>query len=109
MIINLMKPVIRKQNRGEDPMANTRHAWLDWTAFNYLHSQSIRKNMQGTVSLIHPVTREMVYARTIELASLAGRDSREIKQFDYEQAKRELTGESDFDKQQAIFDFNEYC
>ena len=65
--------------------------------------------MQGTVSLIHPVTREMVYARTIELASLAGRDSREIKQFDYEQAKRELTGESDFDKQQAIFDFNEYC
>jgi len=51
----------------------------------------------------------MVYARTIELASLAGRASHEIKQFDYEQAKRELTGESDFDKQQAVFDFNEYC
>lgn len=33
----------------------------------------------------------------------------EIKQFDYEQAERELTGESDFDKQQAVFDFNEYC
>jgi len=64
--------------------------------------------MQGTVSLIRPVTREMVYTRTIELASLAGRASHEIRQFDYEQAKRELTGESDFDKQQAIFDFNEY-
>ena len=55
-----------------------------------------------------PVTRQMVYARTIELACLAGRSSHEIRQFDYEQAKRELTGESDSDKQQAIFDFNEY-
>ena len=64
--------------------------------------------MQGSISLIRPVTRQMVYARTIELASLAGRASYEIKQFDYEQAKRELTGESDFDKQQAVFDFNEY-
>ena len=65
--------------------------------------------MQDSVSLIRPVTREMVYARTIEFASLAGRASHEIKQFDYEQAKRELTGESDFDKQQAVFDFNKYC
>ncbi len=65
--------------------------------------------MQGSASLIRPVTREMVYARTIELAALAGRTSYEIRQYDYEQAKRELTGESDFDKQQAVFDFNEYC
>ena len=72
------------------------------------HIQS-SKNMQGSVSLIRPVTREMVHARTIEIAVLDGRDSHEIKQFDYEQAKRELTGESDFDKQQAVFDFNEYC
>jgi hypothetical protein len=50
----------------------------------------------------------MVYARTIEIASLAGRASYEIKQFDYEQAKRELTGESDFEKQEAVFEFNEY-
>jgi len=64
--------------------------------------------MQGSVALIRPVTREMVYARTIELATLAGRATYEIKQFDYEQAIRELTGESDFDKQQAVFDFNEY-
>ena len=45
----------------------------------------------------------------VEMGMKGARDSREIKQFDYEQAKRELTGESDFDKQQAIFDFNEYC
>ncbi len=62
----------------------------------------------GTVLLIRPVTREMVYARTVELASLAGRSSHQIKQMDYERAKRELTGESDFDKQQAMLDFNEY-
>ena len=64
--------------------------------------------MPATVSLIFPVTRQMVYVRTIELATLAGRASHEIKQSDYEQAKRELTGESDCDKQQAAFDFNEY-
>lgn len=68
-------------------------------------------SMQGgdTGLLVRPVTREMVYSRTVELASSAGRGSHEIKQWDYERAKRELTGESDFDKQQAILDFNEYC
>lgn len=70
--------------------------------------------MQGeshsdTILLVRPVTREMVYARTVELASLAGRNSHQIKQRDYERAKRELTGESNFDKQQALLDFNEYC
>jgi hypothetical protein len=59
--------------------------------------------------LIGPVTREMVYSRTLELASLAGRKSHQIKQMDYERAKRELTGESDFDKQQALLAFDEYC
>ncbi len=61
-----------------------------------------------TALLVRPVTRQMVYTRTLELASLAGRTSRQIKQMDYERAKRELTGESDFDKQQAVLDFSEY-
>ena len=74
---------------------------------NRFHSN--QGNAQGAVLLIRPVTRQMVYARTIELASSAGRTSQEIKQSDYERAKRELTGESDFDKQQAVLDFNEYC
>lgn len=51
----------------------------------------------------------MVYERMIELASLAGRSSHPIKQMDYERTKRELTGESDFDKQQAMLCFNDYC
>ena len=47
------------------------------------------------------VTRDMLHARTLELASLAGRSAHQIKQTDYERAKRELTGETDFDRQQA--------
>lgn len=49
----------------------------------------------------------MVHDRTLELASIDGRNSRQIKQVDYEQAKRELTGESDCDPQQKILDFPE--
>ncbi|MGL5017875.1 MAG: hypothetical protein ACRDBP_07065 [Luteolibacter sp.] len=62
----------------------------------------------NTALSARPVTREMVYLRTLELASSAGRSPRQIRQLDYERAKRELTGESDFDKQQALLDFNEY-
>ena len=56
------------------------------------------------VTSSHPVTREMLYARTMELALMAGRSAHQIKQVDYERAKRELTGESDFDRQQAVLD-----
>lgn len=74
-----------------------KHAYSTQERF---HSQS--------ALLVRPVTREMVHARTLELASSAGRNSHQIKQMDYERAKRELTGESDFDKQQAVLDFDEY-
>lgn len=57
---------------------------------------------RGTPS--HPVTRELLYARTMELALLAGRSAHQIKQVDYERAKLELTGESDFDRQQAVLE-----
>jgi hypothetical protein len=46
----------------------------------------------------------MVRSRTLQLATNAGREAHQIKQSDYEQAKRELTGESDFDRQQAVLD-----
>lgn len=62
----------------------------------------------NVLTRVRSVTREMVYSRTIEIAKIAGRNSHQIKQLDYERAKRELTGESDFDKQQALLDFNEY-
>src|ERR1035437_232817 len=51
-----------------------------------------------------PVTRALVHARTQELASIAGRKPEAVTQSDYEQAKRELTGESDLDRQNAILD-----
>ncbi|MES2923098.1 MAG: hypothetical protein V4819_16195 [Verrucomicrobiota bacterium] len=50
------------------------------------------------------VSREMLYARTLELAQMAGRGGQQIKQIDYERAKLELTGESDFDRQQAMLE-----
>ncbi len=50
------------------------------------------------------VTRERVLARTRELAELAGRTPPAVAQSDYEQAKRELTGEADLDRQLAVLD-----
>lgn len=47
------------------------------------------------------VTPRMVQARTVELATRAGRSPLEIRQRDYEQAKRELTGEFDTERQHA--------
>jgi hypothetical protein len=44
----------------------------------------------------------MVRERTVELAGNAGRSPIEIRQRDYEQAKRELTGETDLDRQHAV-------
>lgn len=51
-----------------------------------------------------PVTREMVQARTRQLAEHAGRIFPHIEQADYERAKRELTGETDSDRQLAMLD-----
>lgn len=53
---------------------------------------------------IGAVTREMAQARARELASLASRTPTHVRQTDYEQAKRELTGESDVDRQDAVLD-----
>ena len=40
-----------------------------------------------------PVTRKMLHERTCEIARLAGRTAPYVTQDDYEQAKRELTGD----------------
>lgn len=50
-------------------------------------------------------TRAKVDARTRELAALAGRAAPHVTQADYQQAKRELTGETDLKRQAAILDF----
>ena len=67
-------------------------------------SPLMQKNRKNSALAAPRATRQMVRVRTEELASLAGRKSHDIHQRDYEQAKREVTGEKDFDKQQAILD-----
>ena len=67
---------------------------------NPLNTGVLTNNAVG----IGPVTRQMVHARASELAAIAGRSSLEVRQSDYERAKRELTGESDADLQDAILD-----
>lgn len=59
-------------------------------------------NSGDTTTAQPRVTSGMVRARTVELAQIAGRSSIEIRQRDYEQAKRELTGETDSDRQLAV-------
>jgi hypothetical protein len=49
-----------------------------------------------------PAIRERVRERTRELARLAGRAPAQVSQVDYEQAKREVTGESDPDRQDVV-------
>jgi hypothetical protein len=53
---------------------------------------------------VAPATREMVQARTRELAVRAGRDSLAVTQSDYEKARHELTGESEMTRQEAVLD-----
>lgn len=51
-----------------------------------------------------PVTRAEVNTRTHQLALMAGRPASDVAQVDYEQAKREITGESDPDRQSKALD-----
>ena len=67
---------------------------------NPLNKGVITVNSAG----VGTVTREMVHARARELALLAGCAPPHVRQADYEQARRELTGESDIDRQDAALD-----
>jgi hypothetical protein len=53
---------------------------------------------------IGTVTREMVRARAVELAVINGRSAREVSEPDWEQARRELTGEPDEDPREAVLE-----
>ena len=50
------------------------------------------------------VTRKMVRERAIELAVINGRSAEEVSKSDWEQAKRELTGESNPDPNEAVLE-----
>jgi hypothetical protein len=63
---------------------------------NPLNKGIIMENAAG----IGTVTSEMVEARARELAAINGRPSSEPSEADYQQAKRELTGESEMDPQE---------
>lgn len=67
---------------------------------NPLTKGVIAKNFAG----VGAVTRDMVGARATELALIGGRAASEVSQADYEQARRELTGESDQDRQDEVLE-----
>ena len=52
----------------------------------------------------NPFTRDEIHARARELALIEGRVPPNVSQADYEQAKQELTGESDLSRREAILD-----
>ncbi|MBC8011344.1 MAG: hypothetical protein H7067_14755 [Burkholderiales bacterium] len=73
-------------------------------AYAFAIMENIRLRAPESAGLfcdIPPVTREMVYVRTRVLALRAGRVPPHVIQIDYEQAKRELTGETEPERQDA--------
>jgi hypothetical protein len=67
---------------------------------NPLKEGSLTENSTG----IGTVTRKMVRERAVELAVINGRSTRDVSKSDWEQAKRELTGEPDTDPKDAILE-----
>jgi len=67
---------------------------------NPLKQGALTENSAG----IGTVTREMVRKRAAELAVMDDRSAQEISKSDWEQAKRELTGESDMDPKEAAIE-----
>ena len=67
---------------------------------NPLKEGALTKNSAG----LGTVTRKMVRERAVELAVINGRSRQEVSKPDWEQAKRELTGEADTDPKQAILE-----
>lgn len=53
---------------------------------------------------IGTVTRKMVRTRAVELAVIDGRSPEEVSESDWEQAKRELTGEPETDPKEALLE-----
>ena len=67
---------------------------------NPLNKGIINENFTG----IGTVTRQMVRERAVELALINGHPAQEVSKSDWEQAKRELTGESALDPQQKLLE-----
>jgi len=67
---------------------------------NPLNKGVLTNNADG----IGPISRAMVLTRARELALIAGRDTAHPQPADLAQARRELTGETDIDRQEAMLD-----
>ncbi|MGD0745879.1 MAG: hypothetical protein ABSA45_12065 [Verrucomicrobiota bacterium] len=67
---------------------------------NPLKEGALTENSAG----IGTVTRKMVRERAIELAVINGRSAHAASKSDWEQAKRELTGDSDPDPNEAVLE-----
>jgi hypothetical protein len=67
---------------------------------NPLKEGALTENGAG----IGTVTREMVRERAVELALINGRSAHQVSKSDWDQAKRELTGESDADPKEALLE-----
>ena len=67
---------------------------------NPLKEGALTENSAG----IGTVTRTMVRERAVELAVINGRSAQEVSKSDWEQAKRELTGDADPDPNEAVLD-----
>ncbi|MGA9777650.1 MAG: hypothetical protein ACLPRE_11315 [Limisphaerales bacterium] len=67
---------------------------------NPLKQGVLTENSQG----IGTVTRRMVRERAVELATINGRSAQEVAKSDWEQAKRELTGEPCVDIKETALD-----
>ncbi len=70
--------------------------------------RGVGANRLGVISAGRPgvvtVTRQQVQERTRAIALRAGRMAPHVLQADYEQAKREMTGTAEPERQEAILD-----
>jgi hypothetical protein len=67
---------------------------------NPLKQGRLTENSAG----IGTVTGKMVRQRAIELAAINGHSAQEVSKSDLDQAKRELTGQSDMDPNEALLE-----
>ena len=67
---------------------------------NLLKDGALTENSAG----LGTVNRKMVRERAVELAVINGRSAQEVSKSDWEQAKRELTGDSETDPNEAAIE-----
>ena len=67
---------------------------------NPLKQGALTENSAG----IGTVTRKMVRQRAVELAIMEDRSAHEVSKSDWEQAKRQLTGQPDVDPKEAMLE-----